>query len=130
MTGAIHFLQLTVIRRTTSQAITEIFALYDPGGRLTPILATDLVAWDFFFGFALLCGAAIFRGDKLQNTIRGGMILSGALCLLGTAGAGSGNLKLQYPAIVGYAFIFPVISLLVGILFIREKPEGAPASRP
>ena len=50
-----------------------------------PVLAADLAAWDFFFGFALLFAAMIFRGGRLQRVIRGGLFLGGALCLAGVA---------------------------------------------
>jgi len=71
ITGVGHFIQLTAVRRAPGKLISETFALYDPTGRLTPMLAADLVAWDFFFGFALLFAASIFRGDKLQSAVRG-----------------------------------------------------------
>lgn len=121
ITGTIHFVQLAAVRGTTSNAVAEVFALYDPNGRLTPVLATDLLAWDFFFGFALLFASAALPGDGLRTVIRAGMILAGALCLSGVAGPMSGHLKLQYPAIAGYAFIFPFVCLLLAIFFARSK---------
>lgn len=120
ITGVVHFVQLTAIRRTANRTIAEVFALYDPTGRLTPMLAIDLAAWDFFLGFGLLFASSIFKGDKLQVFIRAGMIASGLLCLAGVAGPVSGDLRFQYPAIVGYAFIFPFICLLLAILFARS----------
>src|SRR5262249_38823958 len=53
LTGAVHFVQVTAVRAGTRTSM-EAFALYDPDGRLTPVLATDLLAWDFFLGFGLL----------------------------------------------------------------------------
>ncbi|PWT82297.1 MAG: hypothetical protein C5B44_02375 [Acidobacteria bacterium] len=120
ITGVVHFVQLTAIRRTANKTITEVFALYDPNSRLTPTLAADLVAWDFFLGFGLLFAAPIFRGDKLNVAIRGGLTLSGLLCLAGVSGPASGDMRFQYPAIVGYAFVFPFVCLLLAILFARS----------
>ncbi len=120
ITGAVHFVQLTAIRRTTSKTIAEVFALYDPSGRLSPTLALDLLAWDFFLGFALLFAAPIFGGDKLRIAIRASMTLSGLLCLIGISGPASGDLRLQYPAIFGYAFVFPFVCLLLALLFARS----------
>src|SRR5215813_12191505 len=74
ITGVVHFVQLTAVRRTGSKVIIEALAMYDPSGRLTPVLAADLVAWDFFFGFALLFAGLIFSGDKLQGAIRAAFI--------------------------------------------------------
>lgn len=122
LTGMIHFVQLTAIRRTASKTIAEAFALYSPNS-LTATLATDLVAWDFFLGFGLLFAAPVFKGDRLQLAIRVSMILSGLLCLLGVAGPASGDLGFQYPAIIGYAFVFPFTCLLLAILFGRADKD-------
>ncbi|HEU5238627.1 MAG TPA: hypothetical protein VFU37_15960 [Pyrinomonadaceae bacterium] len=121
ITGTIHFVRLTAIRLISGNANVEVFALYDPHGRLTPALSADLVAWDFFFGFALLFAATIFRGDKLQLAIRAALATASVLCLMGIAGPASGNLKFQYPAIVGYAFVFPFVCLLLAIFFARSQ---------
>jgi len=120
ITGTIHFIELTVVRRA-STSMAEALALYDPQGKLTPVLGADLVAWDFFFGFALLFAATSFRGARLQNAIRAALMVAGVLCLAGAAGPASGNLRFQYPAIVGYAFIFPGTCLLLAIFFGRSK---------
>lgn len=125
ITGVVHFVQLTAIRRTPNPIIAEVFALYDPTGRLTPILAMDLVAWDFFLGFGLLFSAPIFKGDRLQAAIRASMTLGGLLCLVGVSGPASGDLRFQYPAIVGYAFVFPFVCLLLTILFARRTNQSS-----
>jgi len=124
ITGVVHFVQLTAVRRAPNELIRQTFALYDATGRLTPVLAADLVAWDFFFGFALLFAATIFRGDRLQNVVRVGLLAGGVLCLAGLAGPVSGNFRLQYPAIAGYAFVFPVSCLLLVCLFKRDESAG------
>jgi hypothetical protein len=120
ITGVVHFMQLTAIRRTANSTIAEVFAMYDPNGRLAPTLAVDLAAWDFFLGFGLLFAAAVFKGDRLHVAIRAGMILSGLLCLAGVSGPASGDLRFQYPAIAGYAFVFPFVCLLLVIMFARS----------
>src|SRR5215472_1378171 len=42
ITGVVHFMQLTAVRRAPGKQISETFALYDATGRLTPMLAADL----------------------------------------------------------------------------------------
>jgi hypothetical protein len=122
-TGVIHFVQLTAVRRIQNMTIAATFAFYDPGGRLMPMLAADLAVWDFFLGFGLLFAAAVFKGDKLQGAIRVTMIIAGVLCLMGTSGPASGDMRLQFPGIFGYAFVFPFICLLLAILFARRSIE-------
>jgi hypothetical protein len=120
ITGALHFAELTAVRRTANRTVAEVFALYDPGGRLTPALAFDLAAWDFFLGFGLLFAAPVFRGDRLQAAIRAGMTVGGLLCLAGVAGPASGDLRFQYLGVFGYAFVFPLVCLLLALLFARS----------
>jgi hypothetical protein len=124
ITGVVHFITLTVIRRTTSSVITEAFAFYQsrPGGA-SPMFAAEMLGWDFFFGLALLFAATVFKGDRLQAAIRIGLIVSGLLCLVGFSGPASGDMRFQVFAIVGYAFGFPFVCLLLARLFAR--PEEA-----
>jgi hypothetical protein len=57
----------------------------------------------------------------MQNSIRICLYLAGSLCLVGSAGPASGNLKFQYPAIVGYAFVFPFVCLLLANHFYKLR---------
>lgn len=121
ITGVVHFVQLTVVRRAASPTVAEVFAFYPSGeGRHTAMFAAEMLGWDFFFGFAMLFAAPIFKGDKLQTAIRVGLILGGLLCLIGFSGPALGDMRLQLPAIIGYAFVFPSVCLLLAMLFARS----------
>jgi hypothetical protein len=126
ITGTVHFVQLTAVRRMADPAMASVFARYDPAGRLTPVLAVDLAAWDFFFGWALLFAAPAFRGGGLHAAVRRGLTLAGGLCLVGVFGPASGHLRLQLAAIAGYAFVFPFLCVLLAILFARSRAIGRP----
>lgn len=121
LTGVVHIVNLTVARRTTSPQVAEILALYSPEGRLSTMLAVDLLGWDFFFGFAMLCAAPIFKGDRLSNAIRAVFVAGRSLCLIGFSGPVTGDMRLQVPAIIGYAFVFPFTCLLLALLFSRPN---------
>ena len=86
-----------------------------------PELGLDLIAWDMFFGLAMLFAAPAFRGDLLEAVIRGGLRLGGGLCLLGVLAQAVGKLWSQWPAILGYAVVFPAVCALVIVLFRRES---------
>jgi hypothetical protein len=121
LTGFVHFTQLVVVRRTASETVADVFRFYASDDRLTLMFAADMLAWDFFFGFALLFAAPVFRGDRLQSTIRTALIVCGILCLAGTAFPFSGDARLQFPAILGYAFGFPLVCFLFARLFARPE---------
>jgi hypothetical protein len=82
LTCAVHFLQLTVVRRL-------------------PVDDPRFVA------------APVFRGYGLAAAIRRGMKLSGGLCMTGVIAQATGNFWFQYPAILGYAFVFPAVCVLL-----------------
>lgn len=120
ITGVVHFVQLVVVRRTASETVAEVFRFYPSDGRLTVMFAADMLAWDFFFGFALLFAAPVFKGDRLQNAIRAGLFICGSLCLAGVAFPASGDARFQFLAILGYVFGFPFVCLLLAKLFARS----------
>jgi hypothetical protein len=121
MTSVVHTINLMVVRRTTNRNVAEVLALYTSVGKLSTLLAIDLLGWDLFFGFAMLFASPIFRGGGLQNAIRWGLLIGGALCLIGFSGPASGNMLLQFPAIIGYAFVFPFVCLLLVVFFSRSE---------
>ena len=121
LTAFVHFIQLFVVRQTNSAAVRELFSFYSSDGHMSPMFATDMLAWDFFFGFALLFTAPVFGGDRLQNAIRYALLVSGVLCLIGVAFPLTGDAVFQLPAILGYAFGFPFVCLLLAILFARNQ---------
>jgi hypothetical protein len=120
LTAFVHFVELFVVRQTSSTVVRELFSFYSSDGRMLPMFAADMLAWDFFFGFALLFSAPVFGGDRLQNAIRLAFLVSGVLCLIGVAFPLTGNANLQVPAIVGYAFGFPFVCVLLAMLFSRS----------
>ncbi len=81
--------------------------------------ALDILAWDLFFGLSMLFAAPVFSGDRLRASIRILMIVSGVLALAGISGVVVGNIQLRMIGVVGYAGLFPVVALLLAILFSR-----------
>ncbi len=117
-TCGLHFVELTVARRIDIARMPALSVMFfSPWPSV--LFALDLLAWDFFLGLALLCAAQAFKVGRLQAAIRSGLIVSGALCLAGLLGPLSADLRLQWIAVTGYAFIFPVVCLLLAIHFRR-----------
>jgi hypothetical protein len=84
--------------------------------------ALDILAWDLFFALSMLFAAPAFLGDRLQMSIRMLMIAAGALALGGMSGVVIGDMQLRLIGVVGYAGVFPVVALLLAILFSRTTP--------
>jgi hypothetical protein len=125
ITISVHFVLLTFGRQVSPAAIpgfTQLFSWQWP----SVFYALDILAWDFCFGLALLAAAPIFGGQRLGRSVRTGMLVAGALCLIGLAGAVVGNMQIRNIGIVGYGALFPVVSLLVARVFTRKSPTWAP----
>jgi hypothetical protein len=90
--------------------------------------ALDILAWDFFFALAMLFAAPIFSGSRLAQSIRVLMILSAVLALAGLSGVVAGDMQLRNIGIAGYAGVFPVVAVLLAVLFYRTSPVAGPGS--
>jgi hypothetical protein len=84
--------------------------------------ALELLAWDLFLGLSLLFAAPVFKGGNLEDAVRTGLYVGGTLCLAGILGPATGDMRLQFIAIVGYAGVLPTVSLLLVLLFRRTQP--------
>jgi len=88
------------------------------------VFALDLLAWDLFLGLSMLFAARVFDGGGLQKHVRMTMNLSGTLCMAGLLGPVSGEMRLQGLAIVGYAFVFPIVCLLLATMLGRTATSS------
>ncbi|HJQ24752.1 MAG TPA: hypothetical protein VKA60_12620 [Blastocatellia bacterium] len=126
MTMSIHFVQLTIARRIESAGIAPLSVIFFSKWP-SVLFALDLLAWDLFLGLSLLFAAPVFKGGRLHRWVRNFMTVSGGLCLAGIVGPATGDLRFQILGIIGYAFVFPVVCMLLAILFGRAESlsEGA-----
>jgi hypothetical protein len=82
----------------------------------------DIVAWDWFFGLSMLLAAPVFKGGgRLHTSVRAAMILSGTLSIAGLLGAALGDMQLRGIGIAGYAGVFPVVCVLLALIFSRTR---------
>jgi hypothetical protein len=89
--------------------------------------ALDIASWDFFLGFGLILAATAFTGSGSPRLVRRGLLVSGAVCLFGLAGAATGNMGMRDIGIAGYAVILPVVLLVMVRVFaatsVAENPR-------
>jgi hypothetical protein len=121
ITTSVHFVILTVGHRP-GLAGQEWVAAVLSFRWLSVTYALDVVAWDVFFPLAVLSAAVVFRGSRLDRTVRILMIISGALSLGGLSGIVLDDSDLRSIGIAGYAGVFPVAALLLVVLFRRARP--------
>jgi hypothetical protein len=90
--------------------------------------ALDIASWDFFLGFGLLLAANAFTGSGPPRLVRRGLLVSGAVCLLGLVGAATGNMGVRDIGIAGYAVILPVVLLVMARVFGATPAAETPSS--
>jgi hypothetical protein len=123
LTVSVHFVLLTVGRLSAFAGLSWMRLFLSFTWPSVPY-ALDILAWDVFFALAVLFAAPVFGGNRLAASIRALMIASGVLSLAGLSGVVVGEMQLRMIGVVGYAGVFPVVALLLAILFYRATPRA------
>jgi hypothetical protein len=102
LTTTVHVVELSVARHIdTFPGYARIFDFQWP----SLLYAVDIVAWDVFFGLALLFAVPAFR-RRSDTAARLGLIASGSLCLLGLIGPLTDAIAWRGIGIFGYTLVF------------------------
>jgi hypothetical protein len=106
-TVTVHLVLLTVVRRIDPGAIhgfQYLVSWHWP----SVLYGVDIVAWDIFFGLALLFAAPVFHAAG-HVVVRNGMLIAGAMCLVGIIGPAVNHNALRQIGIIGYAVVWPIV---------------------
>jgi hypothetical protein len=122
-TTVVHVVQLTVARHINSATFPGYAAIFGWKWPST-FYAIDIVAWDVFFGLALLFAVPAFARRGNATLVRRGLILSGSLCLIGLVGPFANMLGLRTIGIVGYTVVFGLTCLPLSRTFQRPTSPG------
>ncbi len=117
-----HFVVLTVSRQIESISGLPWLPLFFSFKWPSVIYALDILAWDIFFPLSVLFAALVFRGGRLETTVRMLMLASGALSLAGLLGVPLADMQVRNIGILGYAGLSPIWALLLAIIFSRTEP--------
>ncbi len=128
LTMSVHFAVLTVAHRI-APADRGWMSLLLSYRWPSLAYALDILAWDVFFGLAMLFAAPVFRGGGLAAAIRILLFASGALALAGTSGAVVGDMQLRMIGVLGYGVLFPIAATLLAVLFYRTETTAERAAR-
>jgi hypothetical protein len=123
LTMVVHFTELVVARRLDAPSSAALAGVFDLG-RPSLLFGVDIAAWHLFFGLSLLCAAPAFVRRGIEAAVRRGLVLSGAMDLLGLLGPVTGKANLRLIGVVGYGIVFPIVCGLMGTTFRRAEREG------
>ncbi len=119
-TTTVHFVELRVARHINHATVPGYDRIFDFKWP-SMLYAVDIVAWDIFFGLALLFAVPAFaRGSKA----RAGLIASGSLCLIGLAGPFANALGWRAIGIFGYTIVFGLTCLPLSRAFVSTRRIG------
>ena len=125
-TMTVHLVQLTVVRRVDPNAIHGFQYLFNWHWP-SVLYGVDIVAWDIFFGLALLFAAPVFHAAG-QVAVRNGLLIAGALSMVGVIGPAINHIALREIGIFGYAIVWPIVCVPLSKAFHqRERTSGAPS---
>jgi len=128
ITSSVHFVILTVSRQIQAAGVPS-FPLFFSFTWPSVAYTLDILAWDVFFALSILFAAPVFKGGRLETTIRILMIVCGVLSLAGLIGVPLANMQVRDIGVIGYALVSPVVFLLLGILFGRTQQVPAESRR-
>jgi hypothetical protein len=120
ITSSVHFVILTASRQLEAAGfpwLPMFLSFKWPSVAYT----LDILAWDVFFALSMLFAAPVFKGGRLETTLRILLIVSGVLSLAGLLGVPLANMQVRNIGIVGYAGVAPFAFLLLGTLFGRTQ---------
>ena len=121
-TITVHLVELMAVRRIPSRGFQDFQNLF--GWHWPSVFyAIDIVAWDVFFGLALLFAATVFHASR-HRAARNGLLLAGALSLLGLVGPAINHIAWRELGILGYAIVFPITCLVLSRAF-KDPVEGS-----
>lgn len=121
LTSANHFVILALARQPAFLEL-DVAPLLISFSWPSIVYALDILAWDVFFGLAALFAAQAFGGSRLGNWVRGLLILSGGMALVGLSGPIVGDMAWRFIGIVGYVVVFPIAVVLMWVFFYRTAP--------
>jgi hypothetical protein len=122
-TMTVHLVQLTVVRRVDPSAI-QGFQYLSNWHWPSVLYGIDIAAWDIFFALALLFAAPVFHASG-HMAVRNGLMIAGAMCVLGIIGPAVNHIALREIGIIGYAIVWPIVCVPLSKAFRQgERTSG------
>ena len=120
-----RFVQLTVIRTAPAAALTGDLARFLPYASGSVMLALEELGWGFFLSLAALAVAPLFRGDRLQISIRWVLVAIAVLSFMGLTGYATASL-LSLFGFIAWGPLLMVLGILLALFF--RRPEYSSSS--
>jgi hypothetical protein len=120
-TITVHVVELSVARHVDPDSFPGYSRIFDFQWP-SLLYAVDIVAWDVFFGLALLFAVPAFRRGS-DTAARRGLIVSGSMCLLGVIGPLTGAIAWRAIGIFGYTLVFAATCIPLARAFRTDADD-------
>lgn len=120
-TTTVHVVELSVARHVDPASFPGYQRIFDFQWP-SLLYGVDIVAWDVFFGLALLFAVPAFR-RRSDTAARLGLIASGSLCLLGLIGPLTNAIAWRAIGIFGYTLVFAATCIPLARAFRSDAPN-------
>jgi hypothetical protein len=127
-TTTVHLVELSVARHVDPASFPGYRFVFDFQWP-SLLYAVDIVAWDVFFGLALLCAVPAFR-RRSDTLVRLGLIAGGSLCLLGLVGPLTDAIAWRAIGIFGYTLVFAATCIPLARAFGSDADDEGASPRP
>jgi hypothetical protein len=107
-----RFSQLGVVRQAALAGRVDGLSWFLAYGDYSIMLGLEYLGWAWFLGLAMLCAAPLFSGGRLENWIRGLMLLYAALGLISAVGFLLGT----WLSLLGFAAWGVVFVIITGLM--------------
>jgi hypothetical protein len=119
LTSVAHFVNLTITRPLINEGV-DVSIYFQIGQWPSVEMAIDYLAWGLFLGLAFICAAFTIPKKNSPKMLRGTILLSGCLCLIGFMGPVMNIVSMWYIAVMGYTAGIAVMSVEI-IIFYKGK---------
>ncbi len=86
LSGIHYFIQLTTVRMDIEQGLFDGLEHFVQANPYSVVSSINMLGWSLFLGMSSFFIFPVFKGDKLNNTIRYAFLFNGISCFLGGVG--------------------------------------------
>lgn len=125
LTGINRYVSLTVVPQARRAGMTDGLEWFTPYAWPSVMTAIEMLAWGWWLGLAMLTLAPAFREGRLERALRGALLATGALCLVGVLSQVTGVEAFAAVGVLGWGPGMMAVFVLLALWF-RRAP-AAPA---
>ena len=115
-----RFVQLTIIQQSVPGAANQDLARFLPYSSGSVMFALEMLGWGFFSSLAMFSVAFLFKGSRLNTSIRWMLIAYALFSFMGVLGFAT-ETAITMVAFIAWGPILLALSILLAVYFKKES---------